>query len=410
MTMKARITLLSVCTLALATGTAHAQSSEQKVEGYVPPPLFGAPPVAQPRPAGPIITPNRSPSAPAPAPLPPSGAPQPQAELPGYVKPRVSRSNEGGPLKVEPYIPKFPPLAPVPIEETPGGRGEIVERPRAPLNAPIPAKKPPAPDTAAAMAPADATPAPAATIPTPATPIQTPVAAIPEPVPAPVTPTPAPAGETETPVAKAPPPAPVETKVAAPPDAQPAQKVTSKGVVTGPKTMPSVPTNGVEKVETFTPDQQPAMEKTLLEQHAERQQQVAAPPPEKEAAKTLPPLPSGFVPVAQIEAVDASRSRMTLPFAPGQADLNAKQRLTVLHNLVPILSGDGGQSLMIQSYATPADKGQSSDRRIALSRALAIREALLDQGIEARRIDVRALGASTDQGAVDRADLILTAR
>lgn len=171
--------------------------------------------------------------------------------------------------------------------------------------------------------------------------------------------------------------------------------------------MPSVPTGGVEKVETFTADE--AGDKTLLEQHAERQQ-AETPAVDTAAAQPLPPLPAGFLPLAQIEAIDASRSRMSLSFTPGQADLNAEQRLTVLHNLVPILSGDAGQSLMIQSYATPVDKGQSSDRRIALSRALAIRAALLDHGIEARRIDVRALGASSDQGTADRTDLILTAR
>lgn len=415
MTTLARITFLTVSVLALGANIAHAQSSEQKVDGYVPPPMFGAPPIAQPRPQGnngAIIVPGRSsttrdisdPIATTGAPHPPVNGvvvPAPAGDQPGYVKPRVSRDNVDGPLQHEPYIPKFPPLAPVPMEETPRGRGEIVERPRAPLAAPIPAKKPPVPAMAATVPDAIQQPAaPSATPTTPAapvTPIQTPVAAMPEPAKVPV-PT----------QAAAPPPSPVETPVAVPPDAQPAQKVTSKGVVTGPKTMPSVGVGGVEKLETFTPE--PAAEKTLLEQHAERQQQVDAPPPEKDAAKELPALPAGFAPVAKIEAVDASNSKMTLAFAPGQADLNAEQRLTVLHNLVPILSGDAGQRLMIQSYASPDGKGQSSDRRIALSRALAIRAALLEQGIEARRIDVRALGAVEGQSPADRTDLILTSR
>lgn len=393
MTTLARITLLSASILALGAASAHAQSAEQKVDGYVPPPLFGAPPIAQPRPQGAngaILVPGRSsttrdisdPIATTGAPHPPvNGAtPSGQGDLPAYVKPRVSRDNVDGPLQHEPYIPKFPPLAPVPMEETPRGRGEIVERPRAPLNAPIPQKKP--------STPAQPSSAPA--------PIETPVAAMPQP---------APPAAASAPDKFA---APVETPVAMPPDAQPAQKVTSKGVVTGPKTMPSVGVGGVEKLETFTPE--PASEKTLLEQHSERQQQLDAPPPEKEAVKELPALPAGFTPVAQIEAVDASNSKMSLSFASGQAELNDEQRLTVLHNLVPILSGDAGQRLMIQSYATPDGKGQSSDRRIALSRALAIRAALLEQGIEARRIDVRALGAVEGQSPADRTDLILTSR
>ncbi len=421
----ARITLLSVSFVALGVVDAHAQSAEQKVEGYVPPPLFGAPPAAQPRPAQPLLVPGRSSTVPVMPPveethpLPPvNGVVQQRPTQPGYVRPRSSRNNVDDPVKVEPYIPKFPPLAPVPMAETPRGRGEIVERPRAPLDAPLPLKKPPVPVTAA-LPETQGAPVPAPMAATPSAPIQTPVAAVPAPPAAPAA-TAAPAG-TAPAVAPAP-AAPVETPLAATPEpaavappsakAQPAYKVTSKGVVTGPKTMPSVPTNGVEKLETFTPGQEPA-EKTLLEQHAERQQLAAAQtdaPPEAQAAKALPALPAGFVPLAKIEPVDANKSRMTLPFNPGQAELSNEQRLTVLHNIVPILAGDAGQRLMIQSYATVADKGQSSDRRIALSRALAIRAVLIDQGIEARRIDVRALGAGTDQGAADKADLILSAR
>ncbi len=411
-------------TLGLIAGTAHAQSTEQKVQGYVPPPLFGAPPVAQPRPDTPVIVPGRSsvtrdvsePVATTGAPRPPvNGAIAPvQPEQPAFVKPRVSRDNRGGAPAVQPYIPKFPPLAPVPMEETPGGRGEIVDRPRAPLAAPLPQKKPPVPlkqdiapvpadMTAATPAPGQIAPAPAPAI--PSAPIQTQVAS---PTATPNIPVP-PAASADKPVA-APAPAPVQTKVAA----QPAYKVTSKGVVTGPKTMPSVGVGGVEKMETFTPDAA-TNGPTLLEQHAERQHDDNAAPEQVAAATvpdapaTVPAVPAGFQPVAQIEAVDASKSRMSLSFPAGQATLAQDQILTITHNIIPILNGDPGQRLQIQSYATAVDKGQSSDRRIALSRALAIRTALIEQGVEPRRIDVRALGGSTDQGPVDRVDLILSA-
>ena len=41
-----------------------------------------------------------------------------------------------------------------------------------------------------------------------------------------------------------------------------------------------------------------------------------------------------------------------------------------------------------------------------LSRALTIRSYLLDKGVRAHRMDVRALGAKTDREPQDRVDLV----
>jgi len=53
----------------------------------------------------------------------------------------------------------------------------------------------------------------------------------------------------------------------------------------------------------------------------------------------------------------------------------------------------------------PGDKA-SGARRIALKRGLAVRAYLIDQGIDSRRIDVRAMGGITDAGAPDRVDVV----
>jgi outer membrane protein OmpA-like peptidoglycan-associated protein len=357
--------------LAFTAGPALAQSAEQKVNGYVPPPLFGAPPASQPRPSVPaLVTPKSSNTAPAMQPLPPANA-----EIPGYVKPRVSRSNEGQPVKVEPYIPKFPPLDPVPLEQTPAGRGMIVDRPSSPKEAPLPGRKPPVPVTAPVIS-------------------ETPAVI---PVPAPV----APATAQAAPAA----PAPVETK-----NAMPAQKVTSQGVVTGPKTMPTAPTSQVESETVFTPTV--AQDKTLLEQHAERQKEAArAAAPSAPVAPVMPPaVPAGLAAAAPAPMLGTDKSKLSLPFTPGTGTLTPEQTQTLAQQILPLLQQNAGARLQIQAFATPVDKSQSSDRRVSLSRALAIRDSLMVQGIEARRIDVRALGAGPDGKPTDRVDLVVIGR
>ena len=54
------------------------------------------------------------------------------------------------------------------------------------------------------------------------------------------------------------------------------------------------------------------------------------------------------------------------------------------------------------------DKG-SDARRLSLKRALAIRQVLIDDGVPAERIDVRAMGGVDDTGPADRVDVFVKA-
>ena len=54
------------------------------------------------------------------------------------------------------------------------------------------------------------------------------------------------------------------------------------------------------------------------------------------------------------------------------------------------------------------DKG-SDARRLSLKRALAIRQVLIDDGVSADRIDVRAMGGADDTGPADRVDVYVKA-
>ncbi|HEY1638074.1 MAG TPA: OmpA family protein [Rhizomicrobium sp.] len=54
----------------------------------------------------------------------------------------------------------------------------------------------------------------------------------------------------------------------------------------------------------------------------------------------------------------------------------------------------------------PGDKS-SDARRLSLRRALAIRQMLIDKGVPANRIDVKALGGADDHGSAERVDVYL---
>ncbi len=67
----------------------------------------------------------------------------------------------------------------------------------------------------------------------------------------------------------------------------------------------------------------------------------------------------------------------------------------------------GAAGVELEAYGgAPGDKS-SDARRLSLRRALAIRQLLIDSGVPAGRIDVRALGGIDDHGNADRVDVYL---
>ncbi len=83
---------------------------------------------------------------------------------------------------------------------------------------------------------------------------------------------------------------------------------------------------------------------------------------------------------------------------------------------IKMLAGDlksaidaGATGIQLQAYGgAPGDKS-SDARRISLKRGLAIRQLLIDNGVPADRIDVRAMGGATDKGEPDRVDVFVRA-
>jgi outer membrane protein OmpA-like peptidoglycan-associated protein len=78
-----------------------------------------------------------------------------------------------------------------------------------------------------------------------------------------------------------------------------------------------------------------------------------------------------------------------------------------LDQLAEILEADESLRVQLLAYANSPDGSNSAARRLSLSRALAVRAYLIDEGIRTARFIVRAQGADTAGGPPDRVDVVL---
>lgn len=92
-------------------------------------------------------------------------------------------------------------------------------------------------------------------------------------------------------------------------------------------------------------------------------------------------------------------------FEPADAGLGqaAREDLAAFANDFRKRSG----RLEIDAYAGPPHDASSNARRLALRRALSVRQELIANGVTAERIQVRALGGTSDSGPPDRVDIKL---
>ena len=151
---------------------------------------------------------------------------------------------------------------------------------------------------------------------------------------------------------------------------------------------------------------------------------VMTPPPAAPiAAATPPPPPPVATPAAQ---PTAPRQTASLPPSAPRGSLAAGQqfRLTFgadaakvenaagaqLDDIAKALKGNEALRLQLLAYSGGGTQTPSQARRLSLSRALAVRSHLIQQGVRSKRIDVRALGNKSEGGPPDRVDVIVTAR
>jgi outer membrane protein OmpA-like peptidoglycan-associated protein len=137
---------------------------------------------------------------------------------------------------------------------------------------------------------------------------------------------------------------------------------------------------------------------------------AAAPPPTRMARANPPPANITTPPGAEAETPGLTK-RSVILFAPQAAD-PAESAL----GAIKFLAGDlnaamntASARIQIQAYGgNRGDKG-SDARRLSLKRALAVRQVLIDDGVPAERIDVRAMGGADDKGPADRVDVYVKA-
>jgi len=124
------------------------------------------------------------------------------------------------------------------------------------------------------------------------------------------------------------------------------------------------------------------------------------PPPKVTAPEAKPKTDPHAGLVKQGEILFAATS--TDPEADGAGQLK-----TIAGSLNTALESESAR-VEIEAFGGPPGDKSSDARRLSLRRALAIRQLLIDSGIPANRIDVRAQGGIDDHGNADRVDVYLS--
>ncbi len=136
----------------------------------------------------------------------------------------------------------------------------------------------------------------------------------------------------------------------------------------------------------------------------------AAPAPPTAPAARQPTVAAALVPPKQATRV-ASVARgdddgLLLLFESGSAKLSDSARSN-LQSLTAKMGADEALQVQLVAYAQGTAETSSQARRLSLSRALAVRSFLIDQGVRSTRMDIRALGNKAEDGPADRVDVVL---
>lgn len=127
-------------------------------------------------------------------------------------------------------------------------------------------------------------------------------------------------------------------------------------------------------------------------------------------ASNAPP-PARTAPAGPSTGSESLNKRSVILFAKDAPD-PAKSALGAIKFLAGELNASmtsPGARVELQAFGgTKGDKG-SDARRLSLKRALAIRQVLIEDGVSADRIDVRAMGGVDDTGPADRVDVYIKA-
>jgi outer membrane protein OmpA-like peptidoglycan-associated protein len=125
-----------------------------------------------------------------------------------------------------------------------------------------------------------------------------------------------------------------------------------------------------------------------------------------------PQPPAGSPPPPPVSATAATTAAPTstglrLAFAPDQSDLSPESSASIKQLTAAAPPGDD-TTFNVQAYAPGKPDDPSTARRVSLSRAMAVRSALVAAGVPSARIFVRALGEQYGDGPPDRVDIAVS--
>jgi len=119
----------------------------------------------------------------------------------------------------------------------------------------------------------------------------------------------------------------------------------------------------------------------------------AAQTPASAEAGSSPVMPEGLAPAARLR------------FASGAEDMD--EAAIALVDALVSENGSGARVIQVRAYAAGSSETNSAARRLSLKRAVAVRTYMIHKGMQAARIDVRALGPAPDAGPADRVDIVI---
>jgi len=137
-----------------------------------------------------------------------------------------------------------------------------------------------------------------------------------------------------------------------------------------------------------------------------------APAPARVAKQTPPPAETLTTETAAASPQSQGLSKQTqIIFAAGAPDPSSDSVDAIKGLAGPLNSAlvSGASRIQIIAYGGQRGDKSSDARRLSLKRARIIRQLLIDGGVPAERIDVRAMGGATDSAPPDRVDIFTKA-
>jgi outer membrane protein OmpA-like peptidoglycan-associated protein len=114
---------------------------------------------------------------------------------------------------------------------------------------------------------------------------------------------------------------------------------------------------------------------------------------------------TGTTQTASVPPGAATEGEIRIAFPADSADIPDSVKAQ-LNALAQKMASDDNMRIQLLAYASGTSEQASRARRMSLSRALAVRSYLIQQGVRSTRMDVRALGNNVEGSPADRVDII----